>query len=319
MKKYIYAAVVAMMIFSGCEEYHPFYDGQEFCIQDDMTGVLIEKDGEHIYVPVLYDPDKPYEMECYGGKGKNYTITVSDPECLDYEIEISDVETPPFNWEVIPTRITLLPKKVGDVSLTVKDDDTGESYQINVHVCETYHALELEYDRDALFGGRMLLAFRYGGTDDVLHFCNGHAYSYEVEPFAEGKYSFVTIGGMLYFEMTYQADEEGFPVAEGTETFRRLQVQYGYGYMDSPDVLLMHMNLSGVPVATKETAVVLPEFYSYTFRLVDVTDMEMPLAESVDPFVRDEDGNAVYDDHGHRLRCRDFFRTSSARLVPWKY
>ena len=51
---------------------------------------------------------------------------------------------------------------------------------------------------------------------------------------------------------------------------------------------------------------------------VDVTDMEMALAESVDPFVRDEDGNAVYEDHGHRLRCRDFFRTSSARLVPWK-
>lgn len=311
MKKYIYAAVAAMMILSGCEEYHPFYDGQEFCIQDDMTGVLIEKDGEHIYVPVLYDPDKPYEMECYGGKGKNYTITVSDPECLDYEIEISDVETPPFNWEVIPTRITLLPKKVGDVSLTVKDDDTGESYQINVHVCETYHALELEYDQEALFGGRMLLAFSYGGTDDVLHFCNGHAYSYEVEPFAEGKYSFVTIGGMLYFEMTYQADEEGFPVAEGTETFRRLQVQYGYGYMDSPDVLLMHMNLSGVPVATKETAVVLPEFYSYTFRFVDVTDMEMPLAEQVVPY--------IYDEYGDRIKCRDFFRTSSARLVPWKY
>ena len=68
-------------------------------------------------------------------------------------------------------------------------------------------------------------------------------------------------------------------MAEGTETFRRLQVQYGYGYMDSPDVLLMHMNLSGVPVATKETAVVLPEFYSYTFRFVDVTDMEMPLTD----------------------------------------
>ena len=311
MKKYIYAFIAAMMMLSGCEEYHPFYDGQEFCIEDGVTGLLIEKDGEHIYMPLPYDPDRPYMIECYGGKGKNYTITVSDPECLDYELEISDVETPPFNWDVIPTKITLLPKKIGDVSLTIKDDDTGESYQINVHVCEAYHALELDYDNQAIFGGQVVLAFKYGGADDVLHFCNGHAYSYDLEPFAKGKYSFVTIGGMLYFEMTYQADEAGLPVAEGTETFRRLQVQYGYGYMDEPDVLLMHMNLSGVPVATKETAVVQPDFYSYSFRFVDVTDMEMPLTEIVDPFIYDEE-NYI------RIPCRDFFRTSSARLVPWK-
>ena len=311
MKKYIYAVITAMMILSGCEEYHPFYDGQEFCIEDGVTGLLIEKDGEHIYMPLPYDPDRPYMIECYGGKGKNYTITVSDPECLDYELEISDVETPPFNWDVIPTKITLLPKKIGDVSLTVKDDDTGESYQINVHVCEAYHALELDYDLESIFGGQVVLAFSYGGTDDVLHFCNGHAYSYDLEPFAEGKYSFVTIGGMLYFEMTYQVDEDGLPAAEGAETFRRFQVQYGYGYMDDPDVLLMHMNLSGFPVATKETAIVQPEFYSYSFRFVDVTDMEMPLTEPVYPYIDNEDGT--------RVPCRDFFRTSSARLVPWKY
>lgn len=311
MKKYIYAFIAAMMMLSGCEEYHPFYDGQEFCIEDGVTGLLIEKDGEHIYMPLSYDPDRPYMIECYGGKGKNYTINVSDPECLDYELEVSDVETPPFNWEVIPTKITLLPKKIGDVSLTVKDDDTGESYQINVHVCEAYHALELDYDNEAIFGGQVVLAFRYDVTDDVLHFCKGHAYSYDLEPFAKGKYSFVTIGGMLYFEMTYQADEDGLPAAEGTETFRRLQVQYGYGYMDDPDVLLMHMNLSGVPVATKETAVVQPDFYSYSFRFVDVTDMEMPLTEQVVPY--------IYDEYGDRIKCRDFFRTSSARLVPWKY
>lgn len=311
MKKYIYAFIAAMMMLSGCEEYHPFYDGQEFCIEDGVTGLLIEKDGEHIYMPLPYDPDRPYMIECYGGKGKNYTITVSDPECLDYELEISDVETPPFNWDVIPTKITLLPKKIGDVSLTVKDDDTGESYQINVHVCEAYHALELDYDNEAIFGGQVVLAFRYDGTDDVLHFCKGHAYSYDLEPFAEGKYSFVTIGGMLYFEMTYQADEDGLPAAEGTETFRRLQVQYGYGSMDDPEVLLMHMNLSGFPVATKETAVIQPDFYSYSFRFVDVTDMEMPLTEQVVPY--------IYDEYGDRIKCRDFFRASSARLVPWKY
>lgn len=311
MKKYIYAFIAAMMMLIGCEEYHPFYDGQEFCIEDGVTGLLIEKDGEHIYMPLPYDPDRPYMIECYGGKGKNYTITVSDPECLDYELEVSDVETPPFNWEVIPTKITLLPKKIGDVSLTVKDDDTGESYQINVHVCEAYHALELDYDNEAIFGGQVVLAFSYGGTDDVLHFCKGHAYSYDLEPFAKGNYSFVTIGGMLYFEMTYQADEDGLPAAEGTETFRRLQVQYGYGSMDDPEVLLMHMNLSGVPVATKETAVVQPDFYSYSFRFVDVTDMEMPLTEQVVPY--------IYDEYGDRIKCRDFFRASSARLVPWKY
>ena len=49
MKKLIYAAVAALMILSGCE-YHPYYDGQEFFVNDSMTNTVIDKNGEDIII-----------------------------------------------------------------------------------------------------------------------------------------------------------------------------------------------------------------------------------------------------------------------------
>ena len=305
MKRFIYAALAAMVILSGCEEYHPFYDGQAFCINDAMTGIVMEKDGEHVYVPLQYD--EFYVIECYGGKGKNYTVTVSDPECLDYSLEVGHVDTPLFDWDVIPTQITLTPKMTGDVSLTVRDDDTGESIQMNVHIGDAFHAFQFDYVSEGIFEGTEALAFRYGGVDDVLYFCKGSVFNYDVEPFAQGKYSFMTDNGFLYLEMTFLADEEGKPSETGVETFKRYQVQRSWG-ADDPATLLMYMNLSDFQVKTKD--LVVPDNYYYNFLLVDVTDMELPLTEWVESYDWVE---------GELVKYRDYFHINSAKLVPWKY
>lgn len=306
MKRHIYAALAAMMILIGCEEYHPYYDGQAFCINDAMTGIVMENDGEHVYVPLQYD--EFYEIECYGGKGKNYTVTVSDPECLDYSLEVGSVETPLFDWDVIPTRITLTPKMTGDVSLTVRDDDTGESIQMNVHIRDAYHAISLDYSPGSIFDATDVLAFTYGGKDDMLHFCKGSVFNYDVEPFAQGKYSFVTNNGFLYLEMTFLADDEGKPAENGVETFRRYQVQRSWGWTDDPATLLIYMNLSDLQVKTRE--LVVPDNHYYYFILVDVTDMDLPLNELVESY--------GYVD-GDLVKYRDYFHIHSAKLIPWKY
>lgn len=305
MKKYIYAALAAMMILNGCEEYHPFYDGQAFCINDAMTGIVMENDGDHLYVPLQYD--EPYVIECYGGEGKNYTVTVSDPACLDYSLEVGSVETPLFDWEVIPTRITLTPKMHGDLSLTVKDDDTGESIHMDVHIRDAYHAIPLDFAPGSIYEGIEAFAFSYGGTEDVLHFCKGSVFNYDVVPFAQGKYSFVISNGFLYFEMTFLADEEGRPSESGVETFKRYQVQKSWG-LDDPAALLMYMNLSDLVVNTKE--LVIPDNYYYNFILVDVTDMELPLNEWVESYDWVDGEKVVY---------RDYFNINSAKLIPWRY
>ena len=305
MKKIIYAALAAMMILSGCEEYHPFYDGQALCINDAMSGIVMKTDGEHIYVPLQYD--EPYVIECYGGKGKNYTVTVSDPACLDYSLEAGDVTTPPFDWNVIPTRITLTPKENGDVSLTVKDDDTGESIHMNIHIRDAYHAIPVSYNPESIFEDTDAFAFRYGGTDDVIYFCNGSPFSYDVEPYAQGKYSFVANNGFLYLELTYNADEEGRPSENGVETFRRYQVQMSWGIED-PANLMMYMNLADFQVKTKE--LVMPDVYYYNFLLVDVTDMELPLTDWVESYEYVDGELVVY---------REYFNINSAKLIPWRY
>ena len=303
MKKYIYAAIAAMMILCGCNEYHPFYDGQAFCINNAMTGIVIENDGEHLYVPLQYD--EPYEIECYGGKGKNYTVTVSDPQCLEYSLEPGHVDTPLFDWDVIPTIITLNPVKQGDISLTVKDDDTGETIQMNVHIKDACHAISLGSYPEGAFEDVDAFAFRYGGTDDVIYFCTGSPFNYDVEPYAQGRYSFVTNNGFLYLEMTYLADQQGKPAETGVETFKRYQVQKTWGTED-PATILMQMNLFDFQVKAQ----VQPDVYYYDFLLVDVTDMEFPLTELVE--------SSKFED-GQFIRCKEYYTIYSAKLIPWKY
>ena len=305
MKRCIYAAVAALIILSGCE-YHPYYDGQEFFVNDSMTNTVIDNDGEDIIISLQYD--EPYILECYGGKGKNYTITISDPDCLDYSLSKSDVETPPFDFNVIPTEITLLPKKLGETSITIKDDDTGESIQLNVHIHTGYHVLQLSETQ--FFFNDTVFAFIYGGEDDVLKVCQGSIYTRRIRPEVDGRYAFVEIDGLLYFEIRYPADENGRPLEGGEETFRRYQVQlydwWNYVVYD-PSRMLSDMNLQDIRPVTKETAV--PEIKYENFRFVDVTDYEGSLSGYVEPYNPETPSSPKFN----------YFYTQSARLIPWIY
>jgi hypothetical protein len=306
MKKLIYAAVATLMILSGCE-YHPYYDGQEFFVNDSMTNTVIDKNGEDIIISLQYD--EPYVLECYGGKGKNYTITVSDPDCLGYSLSKSDVETPPFDFNAVPASVTLLPKKLGDTSITIKDDDTGESIQLNVHIHTGYHVLQLS--ETEYFFNDTVFAFIYGGENDVLKICKGSIYTRVIEPVVDGRYAFVDIDGMLYFEMTYPADENGRPLEGGEEAFRRYQVQlydwWGQYSVYEPSVMLSDMNLQDIRPVTREAAI--PEIKYENFRFVDATGHDGPLSEFLEP----------YNPEDHSYTRFGYFYTQSARLIPWIY
>lgn len=306
MKKLIYAAVAALMILSGCE-YHPYYDGQEFFVNDSMTNTVIDKNGEDIIISLQYD--EPYVLECYGGKGKNYTITVSDPDCLGYSLSKSDVETPPFDFNAVPSSVTLLPKKLGDTSITIKDDDTGESIQLNVHIHTGYHVLQLS--ETEYFFNDTVFAFIYGGENDVLKICKGSIYTRVIEPVVDGRYAFVDIDGMLYFEMTYPADENGRPLEGGEETFRRYQVQlydwWGQYSVYEPSDMLSDMNLQDIRPVTREASI--PEIKYENLRFVDATGHDGPLSEFLEP----------YNPEDHSYTRFGYFYTQSARLIPWIY
>ena len=70
MRRILFAVCMALMILSGCE-YHPYYDGQEFCVYNAGCG-LLETDGGHAIVPTV--GRDPYVLEFYGGKGANQAV-----------------------------------------------------------------------------------------------------------------------------------------------------------------------------------------------------------------------------------------------------
>ena len=304
MKRFIYAVLTALMILSGCNKYHPYYDGQEFCILDSYSGTLIKEDGGYVSVTLQREYEDMFVVEFYGGKGKNHTVTVADPEFLDYRYEKGDVKTPPFDYEINPAKIILLPKKLGDTSISVTDEDTGESIRFHVHIGNAYRALSVNYGQP-VFNSQTLLAFKCDGNDDVLEICerNGRYIVHVVS----GKYSFVDIGGFLYFEMTYPADEEGRPVSGGVDTFRRYQVQFAEGGATDPVDMMWYLNLSELHVQTKETV---PDMYMTYFRFVDVTSVdESELTTLFDPYYYPEDPNESPQ------RLFNYFNTSSATYV----
>ena len=94
MRKFIYMAIAVLLMATGCE-YHPYYDGQAFCAYDTYSGTLLEEDGGYVSVTLQREYEDMFVVEFYGGKGKNHTVTVADPEYLDYRYEEGDVKTPP--------------------------------------------------------------------------------------------------------------------------------------------------------------------------------------------------------------------------------
>lgn len=291
MKRFIYAAVAAVMMLSGCE-YHPYYDGQEFCILDKEAGV-IRTDGVHIYVP-MKDRD-PYVLEFYGGAGENHSVTVEDPELLDYMYEGSDVrKTLLDGLEVIPANVVLTPKRTGDTSITIKDLDSDASITIYVTVCDSYMAMEVS-EGNSTFETGTVFAFTYGGEDDIVKICRGSVSDRDVVHIVDGRYEFVTEDGILYFEFRFPADESGRPSQNGSEIYKRYQVRHRGGQLDDWSYMLDLLNLLDYPCVTKGYFV--PEYYDVELRFADVTDFEEPPTED----------EAEYDS----------FLARSARIFPW--
>lgn len=310
MKRIIYAVLAALMILNGCDRYHPYYDGQEFCLLDSYSGTVLKEDGGHVSVTLQREAEDMFIVEFYGGTGKNHTVTVADPECLDFTYVKGSVKTPPFNSEINPAKIILLPKKLGDTSITVTDDDTGESIQFYVHIGNAYSALSLYYrGHPKIFDDQTVFAFDCGGKDDVFEICRG--YVHNLEPVVSGRYSFVDIGGILYFEITYPADSEGRPKADGEDFFRRYQVQFADGTTDEPVDMLWYLNLAELHVRTKDAG---PDVsYQSYFRFVDVTTFdESELTTLIDPYYYPEDPNLAYQ------QLYPYFNTSSSQYVTLK-
>lgn len=293
MKKLIYAAVAATMMFGGCE-YHPYYDGQEFCIYDDGCG-LIKEDGAHIVVPVK---DKhPYVLEFYGGSGKNHKIMVEDPEILGYVYEEPLVSSTLIDgMKVVPANIVLQPKRTGGTSVTVEDVDAGKSIQVYVTVLDSYKAIEVS-EGNAAFETGTIFALPYDGTEDVVKICRGSLAERDVEHIVDGRFAFVIEDDLLYFELTYPADESGRPSAEGVETGRRYQIRHYQGMPDDGTYMMLLLNLKDYPYVTK--GYYEPDHYDVDLRFADVTGLDEPMTEE----------EAEYD----------YFVASSARLLPWTF
>ena len=103
MKKFIYAAIAVILMASGCE-YHPYYDGQKLRVYNMDHGV-IESDGTHLYVPIV--ARKAFEIEIYGGAGKNHKVTLADHEYFSYTYKEADVDNGFLGEGVYPATLTL--------------------------------------------------------------------------------------------------------------------------------------------------------------------------------------------------------------------
>ena len=269
----IYILAAMLVLVNGCE-YHPLYDGQKLCVYDKYSGI-IETDDKHIYLP---EGDKlPYVLEIYGGEGKDHSIEIADPDILDWEYAGSKVVNPPMmDSEVIPATISLFPLKRGDTTLTLRDDDTGESISVHVHVCQAYHAFKI-LDGQSRFGKGTVFSFRYGGSDNVLIIGRMGADNRDVEVIVEGRYEFVSIEERLFMEICFPADKFGLMDPDGTELFRRFAIQFSSGQSYSADLMLDRMNLGVISPVTK--AVKDDISYDDWFLFRDVTDFDLSSPE----------------------------------------
>lgn len=246
MKRIIYILAAAMLAFAGCE-YHPYYDGQKFCVYFSRNG-LIETDGEHIYVPVI--SRDPYMIECYGGLGENYSLDIADTQILKCSFTEKAIGTFRYD-EPQPAAFVIEPKQIGETEVVITDKDTGESIQLYVHICEAYQSIEVTED-SKIFNYSTRLAFKYGGVDNVLKILMHKEMSYsEYDVVAEGTYEFVVIDDLLYLEMTLPLDENGAFSPSGTPTFRRFQIQFSYGGAYDYRSMQAAMNLNDYPLQTK--------------------------------------------------------------------
>lgn len=290
MKRSIYAAIAALMMLAACE-YHPYYDGQVLRIYQADHG-LIEADGVHLNVPIV--SSKPFELEIYGGKGKHHKVTVSDPDFLGYTYKESNVEV--FLGEgVVPATLTLKPQQLGDTSITIRDEDTGESISIYIHIVKAFSMLEIYESRNSIAKG-IMLAFEYASGSDVMKICRKDGDTGDVTYLMDARFRFVDHDSTVIFELTYLADVNGQPDAGGNEIVRRFLVEFDEGGVYGSASAMMHlMNLDHIPVQTRDVGPEIDEYLTQ-FRFVDITDNESPDVDSPDTKI---------------------FYATSARLTPW--
>lgn len=273
MRGLIYAACAALMILGGCT-YHPYYDGQEFRIYNEECG-FIRTDGQHAYVPI--SGDDPYILDFYGGKGKNHTITVSDPEILDYLYTKSDVSNTIGDSDIMTAGITLLPKQTGDTSITITDDDTDESIQIYIHISEVFKAIRI-CQGDSVFDTGTVLAFSYPFEDDIVNIGSRNDTENDMEFYTRGSYRFFADPEeeRLYFEIIFPADENGKPSVTG-ENRRKLYLVTSddipwYSYYS----MMSSLKLSDYPLAYTKASGPEADYDDILFRFIDVTDKGKP-------------------------------------------
>ena len=294
MKKYIYAFLTLLLMFTGCEEYHPYYDGQLMCIYQKRYGV-IEENGVHLYVPIV--DRNPYDLEIYGGKGKNHKVTVSDPDVLTYTYKEADVETF-LGEDIIPATLTLEPKRLGDTSIEISDLDTGESISVELHVVKTLNMMEV-YDTHNSLDIGVVLAFEYPSSSDDIKICRRDQESGDLEYILDAKCRFHDGDTTLVMALEYLADEKEQPDINGTPITKKYNVDFADGYTyGGASYILRVMNLSNITLHAGLTKAYYEEesYYDSRLRFHDITDEENPDPQSPDAKV---------------------FYMRSAQLKPW--
>ena len=292
MKRYIYAALAVLMMLSGCE-YHPYYDGQLMRVYQSRYG-LIEESGVHLNVPIA--DRHPYQLEIYGGKGRNHKVTVSDPDVLGCTYKEASVETF-LGQDIVPATLTLKPHRLGDATVEITDEDTGETILLELHVVNVFNMVEVSDSQNSLEPG-IVLAFGYPSASDIIKICRRNAEDGGLEYLMDAKCRFYESETGLEMDLVYLADEEGQPDAHGSEINKRFVVEFADGYSyGGPGYLLRIMNLDYMALQIRAVKDYMEETeYDAEFRFIDVTDDESPDPESSDTRI---------------------FYAKSAKLEPW--
>ena len=295
MKRYILAAIAGLLIFSGCE-YHPYYDGQILRVYMSQYG-LIETDGTHLNIPIK--STRPYILEIYGGKGKSHKVNVADPNLLAFAYKEASVEI--FLGEGgEPAKLTLDPLQLGDTSIEILDEDTGESISIELHIVKAYNMMEIHDTRNSLAIGTVI-AFTYPESSEEIKICRKDTENGNLEYLYDAKCRFHDCDTTVMMELTYLADETEQPDIKGTEITKKFLVQSEEGYVTGePYYTLDMMNLHYMTILTRAVKDYYDEWeYNYRFRFIDITDLaegEIPDGDSPDAKV---------------------FYATSAKLTPW--
>ena len=258
---------------------------------------LIETDGTHLNIPIK--STRPYILEIYGGKGKSHKVNVADPNLLAFAYKEASVETF-LGGGVEPAILTLDPQQLGDTSIEILDEDTGESISIELHIVKAYNMMEIHDTRNSLAIGTVI-AFTYPESSEEIKICRKDTENGNLEYLYDAKCRFHDCDTTVMMELTYLADETEQPDIKGTEITKKFLVQSEEGYVTGePYDTLDMMNLHYMTILTRAVKDDYDKWeYNYRFRFIDVTDLaegEIPDGDSPDAKV---------------------FYATSAKLTPW--